>query len=121
MSVPIGSFSQGMKFLVRIEYSLSMPVGLAASRFNSSRRSSLVFMIAFVSTSWAFTGVLVSVEVRADPKGRTSTAADNLFHERQQDRKGHRLEEGIANSSFGCGPVVAMEEKAVMSATTTLG
>ena len=46
MSVPIGSFSKGMKFLVRIEYSLSMPFGMATSRFNSCRRSALVFMIA---------------------------------------------------------------------------
>jgi hypothetical protein len=46
MSVPIGSFWKGMKFRVRIAYSLSMPFGVAASRFSCSRRSSLVFMIA---------------------------------------------------------------------------
>src|SRR4051794_33399652 len=43
--------------------------------------SHLVFMLAVLSTPWVFSGVLVSVEVRADPKGRTSTVADSLFHE----------------------------------------
>jgi hypothetical protein len=54
ISVPIGSFSNGMKFLVRIEYNWSMPFGKAASRFNSSRRSSLVIMIAFMPTPVSF-------------------------------------------------------------------
>jgi hypothetical protein len=49
-----------MKFLVRIEYNWSMPFGKAASRFNSSRRSSFVIMIAFKSAPWVFTGVLES-------------------------------------------------------------
>jgi hypothetical protein len=102
MSVLIGSFSKGMKLLVRIAYSLSMPFGMAASRFNSSRRSSLVFMMAVLSTPWAFTGVLVVVAVRADPEGRTSTAAESLFHEWHQYRKIHRLRKDTANSRFGC-------------------
>ena len=48
MRVPIGSLSKGMKFLVRIKYNLSMPFGVAASCFNPSRRSSLVFMNAVI-------------------------------------------------------------------------
>jgi hypothetical protein len=79
-----------------------MPFGVAANRFNSSRRSSLVFMIAVMSTPWVFTGVPVSVEVGADPKGRTSTAADGLFHEQHQNRKVHRLQEGTPNPGVGC-------------------
>jgi hypothetical protein len=67
------------------------------------------------------TSFLLCVKFRADPEGRTSTAADSLFHERQQNRKAHRLQEGTATPASAAAPVVAMEEKAVMSATTTLG
>src|SRR5438552_17097364 len=40
-----------MKFLVRIPYSLSMPLGMAASCFSSSRRSSLVFLIPVIEAT----------------------------------------------------------------------
>jgi hypothetical protein len=56
ISVPIGSFSKRMKFLVRIKYSLSMPFGLAASCFSSALRSSLVFMIAVIDTTFSDDG-----------------------------------------------------------------
>jgi hypothetical protein len=80
ISVPIGSFSKGMKFLVRIKYSLSTPFGMAASCFNSFRRSSLVFIIAVISTSWIFTRSLVLVEAGADPNGQTSTPSPGLLY-----------------------------------------
>jgi hypothetical protein len=121
ISVPIGSFSKGMKFLVRIAYNLSMPFGMAASRFKSSRRSSLVFMIAVMSTPWVFTGDLVSVEVRADPEGRTSTLAYNLCHERHQDRKSTGLDRTRRTPASDGALVVVAESKAVTRATTTVG
>jgi hypothetical protein len=61
-------------------------------------------MLAVMSTPWVFTGVLLSVEVRADPQGRTSTAADSLFHERHQNCKAHRLQEGSATCCGKCPP-----------------
>jgi hypothetical protein len=82
----MGSLSKGMKFLVRIKYSLSMTFGLAASRFNTPLCSSFVCKVAVISTTWVFTGVFVSMETTADPRGRTATAADNLFHEGAQYR-----------------------------------
>jgi hypothetical protein len=59
----------------------------------------------------AFTGVLASIELRADPKGRTSTPADSLFHERHQNRKVHRLQEGTLNSPASAAAAVAMKRR----------
>jgi hypothetical protein len=71
ISVPIGSFSKGMKFLVRTKYSLSMPFGLAASCFSSALRSSLVFMIA-IWTVTLFIRPVVSAAVETYRFPRTS-------------------------------------------------
>src|SRR3954469_5044269 len=42
--VLMGSFTNGMKFWVRIAYNLLLPFGVTARRFSSARRSCLVFI-----------------------------------------------------------------------------